>query len=657
MCGIVGFWNQNGHAAQENLLERMLSRIRYRGPDDQGTWVDGPVGLGHCRLSILDLSSRGHQPFLTADGQGVLTYNGEVYNFPELRKELQAEGVRFVSTSDTEVVLYALHRWGPEKAVPRFNGMFALAYFGRRTGTLWLARDRVGIKPLYLARYGSCLAFASEIKALLAHPDIPAHPDTHSLASFMTYQRFEGTWTPFEHVTDVRAGSLLKITPQAVVEETIYFDVMRDFDVDRLLEVSRRDPRALVAEFEAVFAESVRMHLISDAPLATMCSGGIDSSLVTAFAKQYKPDVVAYVANVKGVVSEGAKAQLVGKHLGIRVRQVDVEQDDLLRLWPTAIWHGDQPNCHANDMPYILVVRACHADGIKVVLTGEGSDELFGGYPWQVKAYEMWRKRRLHARFIPDHPLFRLAGRFHPKLMPVKLQPLGRDPFFRQEQLDYSQDLFRQACVTDGGRRLLRHEALFQKLERVELLEDRAFLARAFEDWYGNLQAVLHRNDRISMSASIEARVPFLENRMMDLGMHFPRRMKYYNGQTKWVVKEAGYKKLPRGIVHAPKVHFAVPMETWGRAANLLNGGMTATLFKWGAQETQAIVARAQTVTTVMHNLIGIELWARIFLRGESPEQLGEALLYESQSHANGSNGSHTTVPVASKPASQHTIS
>ncbi|PIQ84100.1 MAG: asparagine synthase (glutamine-hydrolyzing) [Candidatus Omnitrophica bacterium CG11_big_fil_rev_8_21_14_0_20_63_9] len=636
MCGIVGYWNRDGRAASEGTMRRMLERIRYRGPDDQGTWAKGSGGLGHCRLSILDLSPRGHQPFVTADGQGVLTYNGEVYNFPELRKELEAEGVTFLSTTDTEVVLYALHRWGPEKAVPRFNGMFALGYYDRRSDTLWLARDRVGIKPLYLARYGQNIAFASEIKALLAHPDIPVRPDVHSLASYITYQRFEGAWTPFEDIEDVCAGSIVKITRKSI-EPSVYFDVVRDVDIDRLLEISYRDPQQLTAEFESAFADSVRSHLVSDAPLAAMCSGGIDSSLTTALAKEFQPDVVAYVANLPGVkVSEGAKAQLVGRHLGIRVRQIDVEQDDLLRLWPTAIWHGDQPNCHANDMPYIRVVQACHRDGIKVVITGEGSDELFGGYSWQVKAYELWRKRRLHSRLVPNHPVFHAAGRLHPQFAPLDLPRLARDPFFRREQLDYSQDLLRQACVTDGGRRLLRHEELFRKLSRVEPVEDRAFLARAFEDWYGNLQAILHRNDRISMAASVEARVPFLENRMMDLGMHFSRRMKYHEGKTKWVVKAIGDKKLPSEIVHAKKIHFAVPMATWRHGALLLRGGVSAELFKWGAEETEAILARALKTETVIQNLVAVELWGRMFLRGESAETLGETLL---RLAAKGGNG------------------
>ena len=625
MCGIAGYWNREGEPAQGELLERMLERIRYRGPDDTGVWTEGAMGLGHVRLSIIDLSPRGHQPFVTADGRGVLIYNGEVYNFRELRANLEAQGVKFKSSSDTEVVLYALHHWGPEKAIPLFNGMFGFAYWDARTETLWLARDRTGIKPLYVARIGEFLAFASEIKALLAHPLVRAKPDVHVLGSFLTHQRIDGDWTPFQNIEQVTPGCFWKVTKESI-EKTVYFDLLRDFDPDRILENSKRDPDELVREFESALSESVRMHLVSDAPLATMCSGGVDSSLTTAFAKDYKPDVVAYVANVKDTLSEGAKAQRVGRHLGIKVRQIEVDRTDLLRLWPTAIWHGDLPNCHANDMPYLRVTRACREDGIKVVLTGEGSDELFGGYPWQARMYHMWRRRRLHGMWIRNNAFFRALGKLHPWLAPLDWEALRSNPFSQREELEFPQEMLRASCVTDGGRRLARYEAIFEKLRRVEPVEDRAFLARTFEDWFGNLQAVLHRNDRISMAASVESRPPFLENKMIELGMHFPAGVKYHKGISKWVVKKVGEKKLPHEIVHSRKVHFAVPMNTWRSAASLLKGGMVPELFKWGRQETHYLVGRAVQNHTVIHNLLGVELWARLYFKNQSAQQLGEEL-------------------------------
>ena len=630
MCGFVGYWDRDGKQASEAVLNKMLERIRYRGPDDRGTWAKGSLGLGHARLSIIDLSPRGHQPFVTQDGKGVIAYNGEVYNFKELRANLEAEGVKFKSATDTEVVLYALHQWGPEKAIPLFNGMFGFAYYDLRDSSLWMARDRTGIKPAYFSKQGGLVVFASEMKAILAHPEIPTKPDIHALGHFLTYQRFEGEWTPFENVQQVQAGSYWKITADSM-ESTIYFDPLRDLDVNLLLENAKKDPATLVQEFQEAMAASVKLHLISDAPLASMCSGGIDSSLTTAFAKDFKPDVVAYVANVAGPVSEGAKAQLVGKHIGAKVRQIDVDREDLLRYWPQAIWHGDQPNCHANDMPYMMVTRACHADGIKVVLTGEGSDELFGGYSWQAKVFQMWKLRRIHAQWIPDNGFFRLLGKFHPKLEPINMKALAKHPFLRMEELAGGQDFLRQQCITDGGRRLRRHQMIFEKLEKVEPIEDRAFLARTLEDWYGNLQAVLHRNDRISMAASVESRPPFLENQLIHMGLHFPLRGKYYKGSQKWVVKAVGEKRLPQEIVHSKKLHFPVAMDTFHRASSMLKNGMAAELFKWGAGETEALLNEAAHAPTVMHNLLGIEIWARLFLRGESAAVLGEELLSSKQ--------------------------
>ncbi len=389
----------------------------------------------------------------------------------------------------------------------------------------------------------------------------------------------------------------------------------------------KRTPQELTGEFEKTINDSVKMHLISDAPLATMCSGGLDSSVTTAVAKDYKSDVVAYVANVVGPISEGAKAEMVGRHIGAPVRRIDVDREDLLRLWPTAIWHGDQPNCHANDMPYMMVTRACRADGIKVVLTGEGSDELFGGYSWQAKVHQMWKMRRMHSEIIKDNSFFKFLGKFHNRLKPLNMELLKQYPFLRQEEISYQQELLRNIAITDGGRRLLRQRELFEKLEQIEPIEDRAFLARAFEDWYGNLQAVLHRNDRISMAASIESRPPFLENQMINLGMHFPARLKYHKDSCKWVVKALGDKKLPRDIVHATKLHFPLAMDAFQDVSSYIEGGIVPQLFKWGREETKNVLGKMSKFSQVTYNVLCIEVWARMFFQGAKPEQIGEDLM------------------------------
>ena len=429
MCGVVGFWNRDGQVAGEAILERMLQRIRHRGPDDSGVWAQDGMGLGLARLSIIDLSERGHQPFLTADGMGALAYNGEVYNFRELRKELEEEGAQFRSSSDTEVVLYALHHWGPERAVPRLDGMFAFAYFDLRSRTLWLSRDRSGIKPLYTARVGSMIAFGSEMKAFFGHPGIPCRPDMHALTTMVIHQRLDGKWTPFENVQCVVPGTLLKITRDRE-EEIVYFDPLRDLDVDRIVRAQSIPFETLLAQFEELFARSVQMHLISDAPLAAMLSGGLDSSLMVAVAHRQKRDIVGYVADLKGSrLSEVPRARTVADHLGVELRPVAVDAEEYLRLWPMVVYQNDQPNYFAQNVLFTAVANAAKRDGFKVLISGEGSDELFGGYHWLDEIHKMWHLRRLHSRLIPDSKPLRALGRWMSRLEPLDLEALAERPF------------------------------------------------------------------------------------------------------------------------------------------------------------------------------------------------------------------------------------
>ena len=638
MCGIVGFWNRDGQVASEVLLEKMIDKINHRGPDDRGTWTRGPIGFGHARLSIIDLSSRGHQPFVTRDGQGVITYNGEVYNFAELRSELEREGVKFTSTTDTEVVLYALHNWGPEKAVSRFNGMFAFGYYDLRNQTLWLGRDRAGIKPLYVTRVGSLFAFGSEIKSLFGHPGVPCKPDLHALTTQILYERLDGSWTAFERVDSLLPGSLLKVTADS--EDLIqYFDLIRDLDIGRIKDNSQKSFDVLVREFDGIFAESIKLHLISDAPLATMSSGGLDSSLMTAVAKEHKSDIVAYIADIPGLqIPEVPRARKVCKRLGVELRPVKVDYDDYLRLWPTVVYQNDQPNYYAQNVPFMAVAQAARRDGFKVLLSGEGSDELFGGYNWHVESYRMWHRRRLHSLFLPNIAPLRTLGRFISKLSPLDLNELSKRPFEHLSKWNQTKDL-RELCAVDAGQRAMRAEEAFQKLEGVGSFAERAFLARAFDDFYCHLRNALISNDKMGMAQSIEARVPFLENALIDFGMHLPCSTKFFKGMTKRIVKKAAEKKLPYDIVHAKKIGFGVSHHAWKNTADFLKGGMVADFFKWSNGKFDHISKLIFSDHMMPFHLVGMEIWARIYFRGESPSKLGEQLLAMSR------NGRNELVP------------
>ncbi|MGE0372130.1 MAG: asparagine synthase (glutamine-hydrolyzing) [Gammaproteobacteria bacterium] len=626
MCGIAGYLTRKG-AAEHSVLDLMLDRIAHRGPDDRGVWTEGHIGLGHVRLSLLDLTDRGHQPAMTPDGTGVLVYNGEVYNFSELRRLLEQAGIRFNSRSDTEVVLHALHTWGPERAVTLFNGMFAFAYFDRRDGTLWLGRDRLGIKPLYLARTASSLVFGSEIKALLAHPEMACRPDMHALVTQLVYERLDGTWTLFEGIESVQAGTLVRILGETSRTIT-YFDILRDIDPQRILAGAGMSFMSAARRFEELFHSSVERHLICDAPIAVLCSGGLDSSLITAAAKEHRPGVVAYVADIAGMGGEeAARAGRVCDHLGVELRQVPVEIADFYRLWPQAICANDQPNYFAQNVAALAVAEAMRRDGFKAVLAGDGADELFGGYAWQVDAYRMWRRRRLHAAWIRDNALFRLLGRLNPLLAPLNLAALAERPFAHVHHPGESGLAGPKICAVDGAKRHLREAALFRRLESLPLHEERAFLARSCEDVYVHLAEMLRTNDRMTMWRSIEARVPFLDNELIDFGLHLPCRLKYHRGVTKRLVHAYALKRLPQDIVHRPKIGFNAPSSLWHGLADFLRGGRLAELLKWRSSDQQAILHMFRKHPRMLYRLLSMELWARIYLHGESPASLGESML------------------------------
>ena len=612
----------------------MMQQVAHRGPDASGVWCQGPLGLGHVRLSILDLSPRGNQPFISHDMQGILIYNGEVYNFAELRVQLEAEGAVFRSTSDTEVVLEALHRWGPERAVPRFNGMFAFAYYDLRSRELWLARDRLGIKPLYIAQTPQALVFGSEIKALLRHPAIPNRPDLHALTVHLLCESIEGDWTPFESIRAIRPGCLVRWNGERRADIE-YFDPLNAVRIERLAAASKVDANEFVEQFAEAFQQSVSLHMVSDAPLAAMCSGGVDSSLIAAFAHDQRPDLTGYVADLKGTVSEGAAAQRMGRHLNVRIRQVDVDQTEYLRLLPWAVWHNDQPNHFPHDAAFLAVARACRGDGIKVLLTGEGSDELFGGYPWQEATWRMYRRRRWTSRWLPGEGRLDRFWRGLGKLASAPRAAVLRQPFQSVDDTSRvvghsthrSTESYQYGLASFGGQRMLRHEEIFARLDSIRPIEERAFLARSIDDMYGYLRMLLQRNDRMGMAASIESRFPFLENRLIDFALHLPFLAKYRQGTAKWIVKQLAVRRLPRETVFARKIGFSVPESIWMPGLSLMENGWLAEVLKWDAKYRRTIVGRIGESPRLSYLLLCSEIWGRLYFGGSRPDEISGQLL------------------------------
>jgi asparagine synthase (glutamine-hydrolysing) len=589
-------WERDGREVVPDWIERMLTTLEHRGPDARGLWCDGPVALGHQRLAILDPSHRAHQPLVTPDGLGVLVYNGEVYNYRELGAELERRGVKLRSSGDTEVVLHALHELGPAAVIPRFNGMFGLAYWDLRERALWLARDRLGIKPLYTAVSGARLAFASEMKALLAHPEIDSTPDLHVLSLRLVRGNLPGRRTPFRSIEALEPGTHWKVTANQI-ETRRWFDPVEALDVDRLLRAGREPRERAVTEFQTRFAASVHRHLASDAPVAAACSGGVDSSLIAALARRERPELVGYVAAIEGASRDAAYAAQVGRHLGLPIRRVELDRFAYARLATEATWHHELPLAYPASTALMAVTRACRADGVKVMLTGEGADELFGGYRHYATVHRRARRRRRRrwlASRVKEIPDRRNWG------IPRALDAESEERFQR----------------------------LSDRLAPIEPLEDRMFLAYSLADFHDSLGPLLHHHDRMGMAASIEMRVPFLENDVIDLALHLPCSVKLRRGEPKWVVKRAAEAHLPRNVLYARKRGFRMPAEAHQLAPGLLRGGALADVFRWSERETEAVLGFASGPIP-RFRLTSFELWARLFLRGEPQAAVSERFVRE----------------------------
>jgi len=608
MCGLVGIWRHDGGEADRQSIEAMLAPIVHRGPDGKGVWQNGRVAFGHVRLAIIDPTEASAQPMLTEDGTGVLAYNGEVYNYRELRTELERAGVRFQTSGEVEVVLLALHHWGVEESVKRFDGMFAFAYFDGRDQTLWLGRDRVGIKPLLVADTGKELLFGSEAKALLAHPRMTPRADRHAVAEWIFTAGLGPHESLFEGIDTVEAGSIWRINEQGI-DRHRYFHILDALDVDRLVANGGNDLTSFVDTFRDLIGESVKLHLVSDVPLAAACSGGVDSSLIAAVAKRDIPELTGYVVDAAGSRGEGAQAERVGRHLGVPINRIGLDQTRFIELWPGSVWHSDGPPTHPSDPALLAMARECKANGITVLLTGEGSDELFGGYEYFEQTYRTWVRRSSWRRFFlkaseRDRSLNRIpfSTMLHPKLHNV------------------------MAIAMNAERELLPRR-LLALLAPVTPSPDRAFLAHCLWSLHHYLPWILHRHDRIGMAASIEMRVPFLENKIFDFAFHLPRRAKFHHGGGKWVVKQVAAEALPRDIVYARKKGFPIPGGFSRGTQRLLAGGMLAELMKWPRDTEREIIAIINRNNQLRFQAVSMELWARIFFRGEDVSVLADQLV------------------------------
>lgn len=616
MCGICGFNFEN-----DSLIEAMSLTLAHRGPDFGSRFVDDRVSLGHRRLSIIDLSEQSNQPMSDPEGRFQLVYNGEIYNFQELRSELEAQGYRFRSRGDGEVVLHGYRALGL-KLLSRLNGMFAFAIYDRERKQLVLARDPFGIKPLYYYWDSERFLFASEIKAILEH-GVARRIHPGALSEYFTFRFTLGPQTLFENIYKLPPGTFLvfDLEEQRIAETGRFWR-----PPEPCLAEEEADPEALAAELRDLFVDSLRMRLVSDVPLGFFLSGGIDSSIVVAAAKELGADVRTFSAGFEST-NELEFARLAAEHFGAEHHEVFIG-DESLALLDSMVYHMDEPVGDAAFLA-LLVLSQHAAKEVKVVLAGEGADELFGGYD----RYKAFVYGNLMARSVPNG-LRRWLPRRLGKENLSRVTSLLREPDAAKRYIEVIR-LFSGEDLHELG---IADDADWRGKVRVDGLFDKDPLAAALTF---DLQTVLPNDffmkaDKMSSACSLEMRVPFLDPRLVEFSFRIPSALKLRGWNEKYLLKKAFADRLPPAIVQRRKHGFDVPMDRW------LAGPLHEPLMKLLREpahelyDTSPILDRLQRFegeagsyrsrfydAQKLWSILVFELWYRRFILGDSAPSRG----------------------------------
>jgi asparagine synthase (glutamine-hydrolysing) len=570
MCGIVVVFNLNGEPVPPALLRTMTDAIKHRGPDSEGFYVDSFIGLGHRRLSIIDLSRSGHQPMSTEDGNYIITYNGEVYNFQALRIELESLGHQFRSKTDTEVVLHAYIQWGAE-CLKRFNGMFAFAIWDKTRQEIFLARDRYGIKPLYYTLVGPTLIFASEQKAIIKHPAVRREIDLEALTEYFTFQNIFTQKTLLKGISIFPAGSFAKV-PLGKTIKTLNAIQYWDFNFQEPEHPAPEEE--YIEELDRLFRQAVKRQLVSDVEVGSYLSGGMDSGSITAIAATQLPYIKTFTCgfdlhSASGLelgFDEREKAELMSYLFKTEHYEMVLKAGDMERVLPRLAWHLEEPRV-GQSYPNFYAAQLA-SKFVKVVLSGAGGDELFGGYPWRYyralvndnfeqyvdKYYAYWQR-------LLDHN--EIQEVFHPvwdKVKNVRTRDIFKSVFHKHiDQLTRPEDY-------------INHSLYFE--------------AKTF------LHGLLVVEDKLSMAHSLETRVPFLDNDLVDFAMHIPVKLKLKNlGEVarlnenepglktlkyfqrvkdgKLILRKVMQQYVPPAITDGEKQGFSAPDASWFKGESM----------------------------------------------------------------------------------------
>ena len=612
MCGICGRLNFDGRPVSADEIIAMRDVMRHRGPDGQGIFVDGPVGLGHRRLSIIDLEG-GHQPLANEDGTVTVVFNGEIYNFGEIRPELEARGHTLATRSDTEVIVHQYEEKGAA-CVDRFRGMFAFAIWDSARRQLLLARDRLGVKPLYYVQTSRSLIFASEIKSLLQAADVQAEPDPVGLRRYLTYRHPYGNGTLFKGIRQLPPGHVLVANGNGTTVHQ-YWEVP-----------TQRGTAASPStkeDFLSLLDEAVRLRMISDVPLGAFLSGGIDSSAVTALMARHTERVKTFsIGFVPGEENELSWARLIADRCRADHHEFVLKSEDFFSLMQRLVWHHDEPMIFPASIPLYLLSRESKRVAT-VMLAGEGADEILAGYDGNVRAYWMARMasmmpeagRRLLAQLPIPGRAGALAGKLaldHSSLIARTFRLGGHDELSRASRVPLP-------TPADDDLALLSEIGFTERsgtfLDRLLYFQLRTYLV-----------ALLMKQDKMSMAASIETRVPYLDHHLVEMAFSLPDNQKVHGRRGKHLLKEVSRGLLPREVIDRPKRGFPVPIARWFRergnpfmetlldTESLRDGFLDGTFVKKRVEQFLA----GEDISMELWAMLNLELWRREFLTGAS---------------------------------------
>jgi len=583
MCGIAGFFDANGHCEDpDRVVRRMAARLALRGPDAQDVWVDKDCGvyLGHRRLAVIDVSPAGAQPMGSADQRWVICYNGELYNSAEIARELATVGVRLSGGSDTEVLVEAVAHWGVEDALARLNGMFAFALWDRSRRVLYLARDRLGIKPLYWGEMTGNFLFASELAALAQHPAWQPTLDRESVALYMRYGYVPAPRSIWQQAHKLEPGHYLRYRPGQGVQISSYWS-MAEVQSSAGRAPWEDAPEAAVVALDKLLRDAVKRQMVADVPLGAFLSGGIDSSLVVALmqAQSDRPVRTFSIGFNEPGYNEAQHALAVARHLGTDHHELYVEPSHARDVLPTVIDLYDEPFADSSQIPTYLVSQLARGH-VTVALSGDGGDECFAGYSRYPAGQQLWQEidrvpgwlrggASAVLRAMPESAWDAIGS-----VLPRSIRPAALG--MRVHRLARR---IRSSTATEIYTSLLSQwhrpeELVIGAQEPMSVARDAA-LERRIPGMLDRMQFVdmvtylpddiLTKVDRASMGVSLECRVPLLDHRVVEFAWRIPAAVRQRDGLGKWPLREVLYRYVPRELVERPKMGFGVPIDSWLR--------------------------------------------------------------------------------------------